>query len=140
MTCLEHALSLAEPEGYVRVFVDEGPAMKEMLRRAASRGIAPQYVARLLAAFGDATMEERQKVERSPSSSVLGPPSLVDPLTARELEVLRLLTTHLSSTEIAKELFISVNTVRSHVRSIYSKLDVHSRYQAIGRAKDLNLL
>jgi LuxR family maltose regulon positive regulatory protein len=65
---------------------------------------------------------------------------LIEPLSERELEVLRLLTTHLSSTEIADELVISVNTVRSHIKSIYSKLNVHSRMDAVQRAKELELL
>jgi LuxR family maltose regulon positive regulatory protein len=123
-------LSLAEPEGYVRIFVDEGEPMAELLRHAASRGIAPTYVAKLLAAF------EVEGLAVSPSN--LQP--LIEPLSERELEVLRLLTTHLSSTEIADELVISVNTVRSHIKSIYSKLNVHSRMDAVQRAKELELL
>ena len=75
-----------------------------------------------------------------PSSSVLRPPSLVEPLSKRELEVLRLLTTHLSSTEMAEELYISVNTVRYHIKSIYSKLGVHRRADAVDRARKLELL
>jgi LuxR family maltose regulon positive regulatory protein len=130
VTALERALSLAEPEGYVRIFVDEGEPMAELLRHAASRGIAPTYVAKLLAAF------EVEGLAVSPSN--LQP--LIEPLSERELEVLRLLTTHLSSTEIADELVISVNTVRSHIKSIYSKLNVHSRMDAVQRAKELELL
>jgi LuxR family maltose regulon positive regulatory protein len=129
MTCLERALSLAELEGYVRVFVDEGRAMAELLRHAASRGILPEYVAKLLAAF-------------DVSESKTHPPTqpLVEPLSQRELEVLRLLTTGFSTPEVAQELFIAVSTVRSHVKSIYSKLNVHKRNDAIQRAKELKLL
>jgi LuxR family maltose regulon positive regulatory protein len=130
VTALERALSLAEPEGYVRIFVDEGEPMAELLRHAASRGIAPIYVAKLLAAF------EVEGLAVSPSN--LQP--LIEPLSERELEVLQFLTTHLSSTEIADELVISVHTVRSHIKSIYSKLNVHSRMDAVQRAKELELL
>jgi len=130
VTALERALSLAEPEGYVRIFVDEDEPMADLLRHTASRGIAPTYVAKLLAAF------EVEGLAVSPSN--LQP--LIEPLSERELEVLRLLTTHLSSTEIADELVISVNTVRSHIKSIYSKLNVHSRMDAVQRARELELL
>jgi LuxR family maltose regulon positive regulatory protein len=99
--------------------------MQAMLGLAASRGIALDYANKLLAAFGEAT---------SPSAL------LVEPLSGRELEVLRLLTTRLSSTEIARQLVISVHTVRSHVKNIYGKLNVHSRANAVRRAKELGLL
>jgi len=140
MTSLERALSLAEPEGYVRVFVDEGEPMARLLRQAASRGIAPEYVSKLLAAFEGEVKDQRAKTKAADSSSTFRPSSLVEPLSEREAEVLRLLTTSLSSTEIAEELVVSVNTVRSHIKSIYGKLNVHSRYEAVARAKELNLL
>ena len=129
MICLQRALWLAEPAGFVRVFVDRGAPMAMLLRQAASRGIAPDYVRRLLEAFG--------------AGQALPPrltPALVEPLSKRELEVLRLLATDLTSTEMAQELILSVNTVRSHIKSIYNKLDVHSRYEALARAEELNLL
>ena len=129
MTSLEHALSLAEPEGYVRVFVDEGSAMNKLLRQAMPRGIAPEYVPQLLLAFDGS--EHKMYALTQP---------LTDPLSERELEVLRLLMTHLSSTEIAQELFIAVSTARSHIKSIYGKLGVHSRAQAVARAQDIGLL
>ncbi|OQY18768.1 MAG: hypothetical protein B6I34_10295 [Anaerolineaceae bacterium 4572_32.1] len=138
LAALERALSLAEPEGYVRVFVDEGEPMAALLRQAAARGIAVEYVAKLLAVLE--MKGERRMTKLPPSSSVVRPSSLVEPLSERELEVLRLLTTHLSSTEMAEELYISVNTVRHHIKSIYSKLNVHRRADAVGRAKELELL
>jgi LuxR family maltose regulon positive regulatory protein len=107
--------------------------MAQLLRQAAARGIAPEYVSMLLAAFERERSEERRTTAQAPSS-------LVEPLSDRELEVLRLLVTHLSSTEIAQELFISPNTVRSHIKSIYGKLDVHSRSEAVARAQELCLL
>ncbi len=128
ITSLEHALSLAEPEGYVRVFVDEGSAMKKLLRQAMSRDIAPDYLPKLLSTF-DVSYKTYTPTQ-----------PLTDPLSERELEVLRLLTTHLSSTEIAQELVIAVSTARTHIKSIYSKLGVHSRTQAVARAQDIDLL
>ncbi|NIO69115.1 MAG: tetratricopeptide repeat protein, partial [Anaerolineae bacterium] len=130
LTALERVLSLAEPEGYVRVFVDEGEPMARLLRQAASRGIAPEYVSQLLAAFEGETKDQRPKTKAADSSSTFRPSTLVEPLSEREMEVLRLLTTSLSSTEIAGELVISVHTVRSHIKSIYGKLNVHRRMDA----------
>jgi LuxR family maltose regulon positive regulatory protein len=127
LACLEHALTLAEPEGYVRLFVDEGQAMNELLRQAVSRGIVPGFVRKLLAAFLTPVPE-------------MPPQALIDPLSERELEVLRLLATSLSSTDIARELTIAVSTVRSHTKSIYSKLNVHRRLDAVERAKELELI
>jgi LuxR family maltose regulon positive regulatory protein len=145
MRCLERALSLAEPEGFVRAFVDRGAPMAALLKQfleaqqnggqAPSRGIAPDYVGRLLDAFGQG--EETQPGEPLPPPSPL---ALVEPLTKREVEVLRLLATELTSAGMARELVVSVHTVRSHIKSIYAKLDVHSRYEAIARATELNLL
>ncbi len=129
MTSLKRALSLAEPEGYVRVFIDEGLAINKLLRQAMSRGTAPEYVPKLLLAF-DVSAPETQPT----------PQALTEPLSERELEVLRLLTTHLSSTEIAQELFIAVSTARSHIKSIYGKLGVHNRVQAVARGQELGLV
>jgi LuxR family maltose regulon positive regulatory protein len=132
---LGRALSVGEPEGYVRTFVDEGEAMAELLRQAESRGIAAEYVNKLLGAF---EVAEHGRLEESATRSEAQP--LTEPLSARELEVLRLLNTSLSSTEMADELVVSVNTVRTHIRSIYGKLAVHSRYEAVARAKELDLI
>jgi LuxR family maltose regulon positive regulatory protein len=131
LAALESALSLAEPGGYVRVFVDEGEPMAALLRRAAARGIAVEYVGKLLAAF-DAGVEQAHPYPYAQR--------LIEPLSERELEVLRLLTTHLSSPEIADQLYISVHTVRYHIKSIYSKLGVHRRADAVDRARELALL
>jgi len=133
LTALDRALSLAEPQGYVRMFIDEGSPMGKLLRQAVARGIALDYVSKLLAALESETKNKR----RATTSAT---PSLIEPLSERELEVLRLLITHLSSTELAEELFISRNTVRSHIKNIYGKLNVHSRKDAIQRAQELGLL
>ncbi|MGB2897264.1 MAG: LuxR C-terminal-related transcriptional regulator [Anaerolineales bacterium] len=132
LTALAQALTLAEPGGYVRTFIDEGIPMGKMLRQAVARGIAVGYAGKLLAALE----EEDEPRARGTTPSY----SLVESLSERELEVLRLLTTHLPSTEIARELVISTNTVRSHIKRIYSKLNVHSRRDAIQRAEELGLL
>jgi LuxR family maltose regulon positive regulatory protein len=125
---LEAALALAEPEGYVRIFVDEGAPMAALLEAAAKRSIAPVYARRLLAALG------RRDAPPSPRQP------LVEPLSDRELEVLRLLAGDLDGPDIARELVVSLNTVRSHTKSIYAKLGVNSRREAVRRAAELDLL
>jgi LuxR family maltose regulon positive regulatory protein len=129
LSSLEEALVLAEPEDYVRTFIDEGDHIKELLRLAAARGIAPDYVDKLLAEFEPVKIDEQQIVQ-----------PLIEPLSARELEVLRLLATELSGPEIARELMVSLNTFRTHTKNIYSKLNVNSRRAALMKARELNLL
>jgi LuxR family maltose regulon positive regulatory protein len=128
---LERALALAEPEGYVRIFVDEGPPMAALLKEAAKLGIAQSYASRLLADFGDAGKAEG----RIPIKE-----GLIEPLSARELEVLRLLRTELTGPEIARELTVSLHTLRTHTNNIYIKLGVNNRRAALRRAEDLGLL
>lgn len=106
--------------------------MGELLRQMTAREMRLDYVSKLLAALESETADKR----RTPAVAV----SLVESLSGRELQVLRLLTTPLSSTEIAGELLIAVSTVRSHIKSIYGKLNVHRRMEAIQRAKELGLL
>jgi LuxR family maltose regulon positive regulatory protein len=127
---LDRALSLAEPEGYVRLFVDEGPPMAVLLEAAAKHGIARTYVRQLLASFD-------KPVDRAPATAKQG---LIEPLSERELEVLRLLGTDLDGPEIARELVVSLNTMRTHTKSIYSKLGVNNRRAAVRRAEELELL
>jgi LuxR family maltose regulon positive regulatory protein len=126
---LQRALTLAEPEGYIRLFVDEGEPMVALLRQVYAHGIAPDYVASLLSAAGSGT----------PAAPARAFP-LVEPLTERELDVLRLLTAGLSNASMARELVITVGTVKSHVNHIYAKLGVDSRSQAIACAHALHLL
>jgi LuxR family maltose regulon positive regulatory protein len=139
---LERALSLAEPEGYVRTFVDEAAPMAELLRafrsqRSAST-VSQAYVDRLLSAFGPGgTVDRVPGLEAEPSRSTS---VSLDALTDREMEVLRLLNTELSGPEIARELYLSVNTVKTHTRRIYDKLGAHSRYEAVERAHELGLI
>jgi LuxR family maltose regulon positive regulatory protein len=143
LTVLERALTLAEPEGYVRTFIDEGAPMGTLLRQAQARGIQSNYARKLLAAWEGETQDQSplRLTKTAPPSLVHRPSSpLIEPLTERELEVLRLLPTRLSSTGIGEQLYVSVHTVRSHIKSIYAKLNVHRRIDAIQRAKDLGLL
>jgi LuxR family maltose regulon positive regulatory protein len=130
---LARALALAEPEGYLRTFIEEGVPMGVLLRQAVARGIAVRYAGKLLAVLEKET-SGRSVSSRSSSKSI------TEPLTERELQVLRLLNTHLSSREIASELFISANTTRSHIKNIYSKLNVHRRKDAVTRAMEMELL
>jgi LuxR family maltose regulon positive regulatory protein len=132
---LAEALSLAEPGGYIRIFLDEGKPMAGLLRQAASRGIAPVYVSKLLAVLGG---QESTEADGHPGPSWVQP--FIEPLSERELEVLRLLATGRSNPEIADDLYIAVSTVRSHCKSIYSKLNVHRRWEAVQRAQELSLI
>jgi LuxR family maltose regulon positive regulatory protein len=132
---LERALSLAEPEGYVRIFVDEGVPMARLLYDALALDVEPEYVRRLLAAYPVA------EPEQITSSRLRGSKSeLVEPLSERELEVLQLIAAGRSNRRIASELFVSVGTVKTHVNNLYRKLDSHSRTQAVARARELKLL
>ncbi len=126
LSVLEKGLALTEPEGYVRVFVDEGAPMAELLRQAASRGVAPGYASRLLAAF--------------PVSSVRGPSPLVEPLTKRELEVLRLVAQGASNRAIAESLVVTTGTIKTHVSRIMGKLGARNRTEAVARARELDML
>jgi ATP/maltotriose-dependent transcriptional regulator MalT len=133
LSTLQRSLLLAEQEGYIRLFVDEGAPMLVLLRLAYTRGIVPDYVATLLAAFD----------EQHPSVlplSAARPSGLTEPLTEREREVLGLLLEGASNREIARRLVLSVNTVKRHVYNLCGKLGVQSRAQAIVRARTLNLL
>jgi LuxR family maltose regulon positive regulatory protein len=162
---LEHALFLAEPEGFVRTFIDHGQLMVEPLaailaeqrqgRPAAAWRIPPAYVVKLLSALGEETAElegtlpavsppeaAKPSIQR-PTPSVQRPAlkiHLIEPLSERELEVLHLLSTSLPTPDIADELFISVSTVRTHIKNIYGKLNSHNRIGAVERSRELGLL
>ncbi|MEZ4730778.1 MAG: LuxR C-terminal-related transcriptional regulator [Caldilineaceae bacterium] len=139
---LERALMLAAPEGYVRLFVDEGSPMAALLQAAAQQGIAPHYVQQLQAHFAPsavstpATSPVRTPQPPAPAAQ----PSLIEPLSDRELDVLRLLGTDLKGPDIARELMVSLNTMRTHTKNIYSKLGVNSRRAAVRRAQELELI
>ncbi len=157
---LEHALALAEPEGYVRIFVDEGKPMAKLLTSIAAKDgtrRVKEYILKLLSAFdihkeiypsGSAsrsTSIEKNRPPLSPQPLIeheVRPAKdmLVEPLSDRELEVLRLLRTDLNGPEIARELMVSLSTVRTHTQNIYAKLGVNNRRAAIRRAEELDLL
>jgi len=131
---LGRALTLAEPEGYVRIFVDEGRPMAQLLSEAAAHGIMPDYIGELLAAF------EAEEQKSGDGSHLTPAQSLVEPLSQRELEVLRLIAQGLSNRQISQRLFLALSTVKGHNRIIFSKLMVGSRTEAVARARELGLL
>ncbi|MBW2367169.1 MAG: hypothetical protein JRH15_04720 [Deltaproteobacteria bacterium] len=128
---LEKALDLAEPGGFIRLFLDEGPPMLTLLKRAGSQGIQLDYIGRLLKQFGGVG----EKIEKKNA-----PPQLIEPLTDRELQILRLVAVGLSNNDIANELFLAVGTVKKHLYNIFGKLDANNRTQAVARARELAIL
>jgi LuxR family maltose regulon positive regulatory protein len=141
---------LAEPEGYVRLFVDEGLPMAALLQQVAELSTASSYARKLLAAFpireaqGPGSMPTGHVVTEAhmADTSILAPPSslLVEPLSPRELEVVRLLAAGASNREIGARLVISAGTVKAHLHHIYGKLDVHNRTEAAACARALGLV
>ncbi len=127
---LQRALTLAEPEGYVRLFVDAGPGITALLREGLTRGIRPDYARRILAAASSPS----GAVPRATSSP------LVEPLSARELEVLQLIAQGLTNHEIGARLFLALDTVKGHNRRIFEKLQVQRRTEAVARARVLGLI
>jgi LuxR family maltose regulon positive regulatory protein len=148
LTSLQHALALAEPEGYIRMFLDEGSSMMQLLREASAREIIPDYTDKLMAAFEAEEKPIRAGLAASPGKSEdksylpSGSPAqpLIEPLSQRELEVLRLIAQGLSNREICERLFLALDTVKGHNRRVYGKLHVQSRTEAVARARELGLL
>jgi len=130
LQALRDALMLAEPDGFMRIFLGEGAVMAQLLSDAMAQGMVPGYVSKLLAVF------EAEKQE--PDLPL--PQALIDPLSERELEVLALVAAGLKNKEIAEQLFISLNTVLYHIKNIYDKLGVRKRTLAIIKARELDLL
>jgi LuxR family maltose regulon positive regulatory protein len=146
LTALERALALGEAEDYIRVFLDEGAPMRNLLERAQREHGGSPYTARLLAAF-DAELEYRtaaRRDEAGPTSAADAAGArvqpLIEPLTERETEVLEELARGLTNREIAERLMVSLNTVKTHTRHIYGKLGVRNRTEAVMRAQELGLL
>jgi LuxR family transcriptional regulator, maltose regulon positive regulatory protein len=126
---LKRALALTEPEGYIRTFVDMGKPMQELLHRALSPGRTAGYIRKLLAAF-----DEAANIQNTPTLHHTS-----TPLSERELDVLRYIAAGKSNQEIAREFVVAVSTIKTHVNNIFVKLGVHSRTQAIARARKLGL-
>lgn len=129
LTAMEQALHMAEPEGYVRLFVDLGPPMDRLLQVARSREVMLDYVTQLLDVFGEAI-----------SADASADHTLTEPITEREADVLKLMSAGLTNREIAERLVISPGTVKRHTANIYDKLHVHTRTEAAAKARALNLL
>ena len=139
LASLERGLTLAEPEGYIRIFVDEGPPMLRLLSAAAARAIMPGYVSTLLAAC-------RTHAADAPVGAGLGKPAapgpqpLLEPLSRRELEILRLVAQGLSNQQISVRLSLALSTVKGHLLRMFGKLQVQRRTEAVARARELGLL
>lgn len=132
LASLERAIALAQPGGFIRPFVELGPAMRPLLRQLQDQGVAPHYIAQILVAFATPQPSE--------PATLPEPPELIEPLTRRELEVLAMLEQRLSTKEIAARLFISPGTAKLHTLHIYQKLQVNARRAAVAKAQSLGLL
>jgi LuxR family maltose regulon positive regulatory protein len=141
LSLLQRLLELARPEGYIRVFTSKGSQMLRLLQSALNRGIEMEYIKALIPAFdiSDYSLEPGKPLT-SKTGLYLKSSDSQEPLSERELQVLLLLDSSLSSTEIGRELYLSVNTIRTHIRNIYSKLAVHGRIEAIRKAKQSGLI
>jgi LuxR family maltose regulon positive regulatory protein len=164
LAALERALTLAEPEGYVRIFADEGEAMRMLIadfrvsietQMTSSAHAQRGYTGKLLAAFERSEESSQRSAVGGQKKAVSDQPSetndqrsaisnqqspLLEPLSERELEVLRLLRSELSGPEIAQQLVVSLNTLRTHTKNIFSKLGVNNRRAAVRRAEELGML
>jgi LuxR family maltose regulon positive regulatory protein len=134
---LGDAVALAEPDGFIRTFIDEGLPMAQLLAEAATRTMMPAYTGRLVAAFEAEKQKSAGEVEIRPSPRAQ---PLIDPLSQRELEVLQLIAQGLSNGEIGERLFLALDTVKGHNRKIFDKLQVQRRTEAVARARELGLL
>lgn len=135
IAALKNSLALAQPEEHIRLFVNEGPVMAQLLYEALNRGIAKDYIPRLLAAFS-----ETETGEADSAITQIDQSGMIEPLSEREIEVLQLIAEGLTNPEIATRLYLSLNTIKAHTRNIYSKLGVNNRTQAVNQARNLGLL
>jgi len=142
LATLERAIIMAEPGGFIRIFLDLGPAVAGLLQQLAQKGIAIKYIGSLLAAIQDneSGAQADSATEQTTDSSTLDDRSLPATLTNRETEILSLLARRLSNKEVSTELFISPSTVKRHTINLYKKLDVHSRREAVDKATSLGII
>jgi LuxR family maltose regulon positive regulatory protein len=131
------ALTLAEPAGCVRSFVDEGLPMADLLFAAAGRGRMLEYIEKLLTVMDTGKQSSEGTSDRPPAQPQIRP--LIEPLSPRELEVLRLIAQGLSNHEIGERLFLALDTVKGHNRKIFGKLQVQRRTEAAARSRELGL-
>jgi LuxR family maltose regulon positive regulatory protein len=131
---LGDALALAEPGGFIRIFLDEGFPMAQLLSGAAARGVMPEYVGKLQAVFKAEQQKNEDKSDLPPTQP------LIEPLSQRELEILELIAQGLSNQEISERLYLALSTVKGHNRIIFDKLQVQRRTEAVARARELGLL
>jgi LuxR family maltose regulon positive regulatory protein len=134
---LSRALTLAEPEGYVRIFVDAGMPMARLLYQAAERGIVPGYAGRLLSSLPQSDRAKRDQIEVPTSHPQL---PMVEPLSEREIEVLQLIAEGYTNKEIGQMLYLALGTIKVHAHNIYGKLGVSGRTQAVAKARELGIL
>jgi LuxR family maltose regulon positive regulatory protein len=133
LTFLEHALRLAESKGIIQTFVDEGPALARLLYELVKREIEKKYAQRLIAAFPAETPEPTGVLKSETDE-------WVEPLTERELEVLQFIAEGLTNREVGERLYLTANTVKAHARTIYSKLGVNNRTQAVAKGRSLGII
>jgi LuxR family maltose regulon positive regulatory protein len=126
---LQDALKRAQPEGYLRTFLDLGKGMESLLQRATQQRVMPDYAGKILSALGDGAQKP-----------ILGQLALVEPINPRELEVLCLMAAGFTNRQIASELFISPGTAKTHVHNLCGKLGAHNRTEAAARARELGLV
>jgi LuxR family maltose regulon positive regulatory protein len=134
MQLLRETLAIAQPGGFIRIFLDEGTMMAQLLAEAAAQGMMPDYTRKLLAAFEDEEQKNPDRQSLSPAQT------LIEPLSQRELKILQLVSQGLSNREISQRLFLALSTVKGHNRNIFDKLQVQSRTEAIARCRELGLL
>ena len=140
LATLERALTLAAPGGIIRRFIDEGPVMARLLATAATQGVMPEYTRMLLAACDTHAAVAPSHLNRPDGGSIALAQPLIEPLTARELEILQLIAQGLSNREMSERLFLAVSTIKGHNLKIFGKLQVQRRTEAIARARELGLL
>jgi LuxR family maltose regulon positive regulatory protein len=155
LDALKDAVALAEPGGWIRPFVEAGQTMADLLMRLRQQNVSVDYIERILAAFPDTasttplpdlrSTNDKREFEAETITQIPDPKSkiknsLVEPLTNRELDVLELLAQRLQNKEIAEKLFVSPATIKSHLESIYQKLNVTNRREAVDKAKVLRII
>jgi LuxR family maltose regulon positive regulatory protein len=135
ITVLKRALTIAEPRGFFRIFLDEGPQLAQLLYKVIKDGYPQEYARQLLSGF------QIPNLERVPRGKMqVYQDEFIEPLSKREIDVLKLIAEGLTNQEIAARLFLSLNTVKVHNRHIFSKLNTNSRLQAVSKARALGIL